>query len=356
MWIQQDMEPFWTKGEGHESSSSIWATRTMDMIAPPQLIYAIILNWNNYKDTRASILSLLHSEYINLKIILVDNGSIDDSTAKLQQEFTEVDVIYNDRNLGFAAGCNVGIRQALRQIPSAILLINNDAVVAPFSLKEAARSLFSYREVGIVGGKIVFSEDHSRVDSVGVQRVIWPLCMAKSSGTGKIDKGQFDKPREIVAVKGAFMLIKRAVFDSIGVLEEAFFLGGEDLDFCLRARNAGFKVLYEPKCLVYHRGGASHNELSSAYLYCNIFTKGLLMKRFLPPSKCRIYSFIFRAYVRLWRRARVAMKLHRLPVPLSKKIELMRRAKVAMEAALHDIAAKQGLTLSDWERWSSRHD
>ena len=314
-------------------------------------VWIVILNWNNYEDTKECLLSLKSLNYKNYQVVLVDNGSIDGSGQKLQREFPDIHTIFNKENLGFAAGCNVGIKQALRQGADAVLLINNDAILKPFSLRAAVQLLFSDRSIGIVGGKILHYHDKRKIDSVGVYRVIWPLCLAKSPGTGKFDEGQFELRREIIGVKGALMLIKRNVFETVGLLSEDFFLGGEDLDFCIRTKRAGFKMMYEPRFVAFHKVGDSHNELSPAYIYHNIISKQLLMKKYLPPYKWRIYSSIFHIYIKFYYTPRVLKRIYSSPLPPLSKVKQIQKVRAAIKAALREGIVKNNLTLKDWERW-----
>lgn len=317
-------------------------------------VFIIVLNWNNYEDTAECLLSLNNLTYENYHVVLVDNGSTDGSAQRLQREFPHVYTIINRENLGFAAGCNVGIKDSLEKGADGILLINNDAILKPLSLRTAIQSLFSSQEIGIVGGKILCFHDHRKIDSVGVHRVIWPLCLAKSSGTGKLDRGQFELPKELIAAKGALMLIKRRIFDKIGLLSEDFFLGGEDLDFCIRARKAGFKVMYEPRFVAFHKVGASHNELSPDYLYHNVLSKQVLIKRHLPLYRRKIDTLIFRIYVKYWYTPRVLERIRRLSLTPSSKVEQVQKARTAIKAALREATIKNSITLRDWERWAPR--
>src|SRR5437763_7318693 len=120
----------------------------MQMTKKPR-IYVVVLNWNNYADTQKCLESLRTATYSNLRIIVVDNGSIDGSGQRLAREYPEWPVILNDSNLGFSRGCNVGIRAALEDETCAyVLLLNNDATATPSFLEKAVEAAEADRRVG----------------------------------------------------------------------------------------------------------------------------------------------------------------------------------------------------------------
>ena len=312
----------------------------------------IILNWNNYADTKECLKSLENLTYPNYEIIVVDNGSTDGSAARLEAEFPQFKFIKNEENLGFAGGCNVGIRYSLEEDADSVLLLNNDAVLEPSSLEPAVETLFSSKEVGIVGGKIKNYFKRDRIDSVGVRRILWPIGFMRSEGTGRLDRGQFKDRAELTATSGALMLIKREVFDAVGLLPESFFLGGEDIDFCLSARERGFKVVYEPRFVAYHKVGQSHSELRPGWIYNNLLSRQLVMKRHLKPFWWRVNSLCFRLYTRYWSLRRYKRRILQGETNCTTSSKLLREIEGAVKAALRDAHVKDRITLSDLEHIS----
>jgi len=262
-------------------------------------VFIIVLNWNNYQDTAECLSSLNDLTYRNYQVVVVDNGSTDDSPYQLQKEFPTVHTIINPDNLGFAAGCNVGIKYALKQGADAVLLVNNDAILEPESLEAAVQSLFSDGRIGIVGGKLKQYYNPSYISTTGVRRIIWPIMIWRSVGNGQLDKGQYDRREKRVAVIGALMLIKREVFKAIGLLPEEYFFGCEDIDFCLQALKNGFHIIYEPRFVAYHKGGGRLRK-SPQYVYSYFLHRQVLMKRHLHPLFQGIGRGLFVLYAKYY--------------------------------------------------------
>lgn len=212
----------------------------------------IILNLNSYDVTRACLVSLRELNYPNFEITLVDNGSGDSSGERLARDFPELRCIRNDENLGFTGGNNVGIRDALGRGPDYLLLLNNDTVVAANFLSELVRVAENDARIGILNPKIYFFEPADKIWCAGGIHKPW-WSFAKMVGVHERDVGRYDQTREISFATGCALLIKSEVVRQIGPLDEVFFLGFEDLDWCVRALQAGFKAVYVPAAVVWHK-------------------------------------------------------------------------------------------------------
>jgi len=262
-------------------------------------VYIVVLNWNNYNDTKECLRSIEGNFFSNYKIVLVDNGSTDDSIKRLEREYPHIDIFLNKENVGFAAGCNVGIKHSLENRADCVLLINNDARLEPLSLYKAVQILFSNEKIGIVGGKIKKYNNPSYIETTGAKFIFWPIMYVKSIGAGKLDKGQFDKMDNRCAVSGALMLIKREVFEKVGLLPEEYFFGGEDIEFCLAARKKGFSIIYEPSFVAYHKGGGSTPKGPKS-VYFHFLHRQLLMKRNMNYFSWRISRLTLYIYMRFY--------------------------------------------------------
>jgi hypothetical protein len=221
--------------------------------ALPQ-VYVVLVNWNHPKDTLECISSLKESIYPNLKIIVVDNGSTDDSAVLLSKYEKEIILLKNADNLGFTGGNNVGMRYALTHQADYVFLLNNDTVVAKNCISELIQAAESHIEVGVVSPKILLY-DHPEV--------IWfagdtfnKYFLRKSTGHGDNIR-EFSQQREIAFSTGCAMLIKRNVLEDVGLLCEDYFAVAEDWDYCLRVAEKGYKILYAPQALVWHKVSAS---------------------------------------------------------------------------------------------------
>ena len=212
----------------------------------------IILNWNSYDLTQDCLLSLQKIDYPAFEVILVDNGSVDGSVEKLQQEFPCARFIRNDRNLGFPAGNNVAIRDALTRNPDYLLLLNNDTVVAPDFLTALVRVAESDPQTGILNPKIYYFEPSDHIwYAGGVNKPWWSF--PKHLGMQKRDNGKYNQTREVSFTTGCALLIKTEVVRRIGMLDEVYFLGFEDVDWSNRALRAGYKAVYVPASRIWHK-------------------------------------------------------------------------------------------------------
>lgn len=222
-------------------------------------VVVVILNWNGAADTAECLRSLQAQTYRSWAAVVVDNGSSDDSVAVLRAGFPSVEIVASPRNLGFAGGCNVGIRRALAGSAEWVLLLNNDTVLDPRCLEELLDS--SPALPGVLAPAIYYHDAPERLWSGGARQG-WGLPFELKAE---------DLRRESVAadyVTGCAMLVHRRVFEEIGLLDERFFMYYEDLDFCLRARRAGFGIVVKPRARLWHKVGSSlrHDAPRERYL------------------------------------------------------------------------------------------
>ncbi|MDD5449165.1 MAG: glycosyltransferase family 2 protein [Candidatus Omnitrophica bacterium] len=207
----------------------------------------IILNFNQEADTSECILSLKRMNYKNYRIILVDNGSTDGSGDRLKKRFNEADYIKSDVNLGFAGGCNLGIKSSFAAAAAGhVLLLNNDTVAGENLLTSLLKIANSENAIGILGAVNYY---YSRPEKVhmAAHRFLW------WSGIQGIKTGVKKEFEEVQSVSACCMLIKKEVIERIGLLDERFFIYYEDSDFCLRAGRAGFKVAAVRDAKVWHK-------------------------------------------------------------------------------------------------------
>lgn len=206
--------------------------------------FIIILSFNGGKDIIECLKSLKRK---TAEVAVVDNRSTDNSVELIRKNFPRVKIIENKKNLGFARGCNVGIRYALKQGAGSVVLLNPDTVVEKRFLRSFLKPLLKNR-ADIVAPVIKFKRAGEWVYDLG-GKVNWWLGRPKHLESNK--KG--DRKQEVDYVSGCAMLVKQPVFEKIGFLDEKFFLYFEDVDFCLRAKKAGFKIAVEPKSVVVHK-------------------------------------------------------------------------------------------------------
>ncbi|MDF1497840.1 MAG: glycosyltransferase family 2 protein [Patescibacteria group bacterium] len=240
-------------------------------------VYIIVLNWNGKKDTLECLESLKNIDYKNYKIIVVDNNSQDGSVSEIKKKYFKTIVIENENNLGFAGGNNIGIKYATENKADYILLLNNDTTVEKIFLNELVKVGDSDKNIGLVGSKIYFYDEPNRIWFAG-GKVNWLKNGGTHIGLDIIDNGQFDKKKEVDYLTGCCLLIKRELIEKIGALSEDYFLYYEDTDYSLRAQNAGYKCVYVPDSIIYHKISRSTKPGSSSYIYYHT-RNGLVMAK-----------------------------------------------------------------------------
>ncbi len=222
-------------------------------------VLIVVLNWNGIKDTEKCLPSLLSQTYENFDIVVVDNGSTNDSLKRLrliEEKEPKITVLANKKNLGFDGGVNTGIRYGLEKKYDAIALFNNDAVADKHWLEELVETL-SGKKVGIATGLLLHA-DGKTIDSSGDWYSTWGLAYPRNRGhkTEAAPEGG-----EVFGASGGASLYKSAIFKEIGLFDESFFAYYEDVDISFRAQLAGWKVVYNPKALAYHKQGSTAKKI-----------------------------------------------------------------------------------------------
>ncbi|MGF7119232.1 glycosyltransferase family 2 protein [Methanobacterium oryzae] len=300
----------------------------------------ITLNWNGWQDTIECLESLYKIDYPNYDVILVDNGSKDDSLDKIKEycagkinvkseffeysmenkpikiaEFHKEDLtseflfekeikdaplnkrlflIKNDINYGFAEGNNIAIEFAqLHLNPDYFLLLNNDTVVDKNFLKELIKTAESSEIIGAVGPKIYYYDFNGRKDVISFagQKVNLYTSSGKRFALNEVDIGQRDSIEETDYVEGSCLLVKEEVIEKIGMLDAKFFAYWEETDFCIRIKNSGYNLMYVPSSKIWHKVSISRpNKIKAYYLTRNRF---IFMKKHAKPIEYSTFLLVF---------------------------------------------------------------
>jgi GT2 family glycosyltransferase len=215
------------------------------------LIACVIVNWNGWRDTVACLGSLRSLEYSNLFTVVVDNGSSDASICRIREAYPEVCLIENGRNAGFAGGNNAGIREAMCHNAEYIWLLNNDTEPAPGVLREMVSMAEADPELGAVGSVLFYSSAPQTVQAWGGGWInLWYGHSRHATDPPKPS----DKLDYLTA---ASMLVRRKVFEQVGLMDDRFFLYWEDAELCYRLRRGGWKLGVAARGTVLHKVNAS---------------------------------------------------------------------------------------------------
>lgn len=220
-------------------------------------VYIIILNWNGRDDTLECLSSIAKIDYPNFLVIVVDNGSADDSVPKIRAAFPNIEVIETGKNLGFAGGNNVGIKRALELDTDYVMLLNNDTVVDPGILDAFVAAAKQFPDAGAFSGKIYFHAEPNRISYAGAQ---WNPAATRFEqiGEGMRDDGvTFSMACETAYACGCAFFIPAGRLREIGLLDEDFFLYFEETDWCYRAKEAGHSSIFVPEAKLWHKVSVS---------------------------------------------------------------------------------------------------
>ena len=216
------------------------------------LVYIIVLTWNGKKDTIECLNSLRRVKYPNFKVLVVDNASSDGTEETIKLEFDTIEYIKNKENLRFAGGNNVGIEYSLCRNADYILLLNNDTIVDEYFLNELIITAESDPQIGMVGPKIYYYSERNRIWYAG-GRIDWGKGWISHNGIRELDNKKFYKQQDTDYISGCCILVKTEVIRKVGMLDTSFYIYGEDVDWCIRAVRAGYRLIFEPKAKIWHK-------------------------------------------------------------------------------------------------------
>ena len=233
-------------------------------MSPLPSVSVIIVNYNGERIIQHCLASVLQSDYPHFEVLVIDNCSSDNSLRQIEPYRTDlrVKLIVNERNLGFAEGCNQGARNASGRY---LFFLNNDTEVTKDAISRLVSLLALNPLAGAAQSKLLLLNDRSRLDSAGdtVSTIGWPTPLGKY----EIDLGQFDSGREVFSGRGAALMVPKAVFEEVGGFDSDYFMYYEDVDLSWRIRLRGYLIAFAPQSIVYHLAGSGRSGKFSESLY-----------------------------------------------------------------------------------------
>ena len=255
-------------------------------------ITGIILNWNGAQDTLACLESLTDVSYPHFAILVVDNGSTDDSVKVIQTAFPDIELVETGENLGFAGGNNVGLRHALAMNTDYALLLNNDTVVDPDFIEQLVTVVQENDRIGVVGPTIYYHSHPNTIWSAG-GAIDWRRGWTWMVGLDEKDKGQFGTtPRPVDFVTGCALMISRRALESAGLLDERFFMYYEETEWCVRVARAGFEIRHVPTARIWHKIAPQAQAVSPFVHYYMTRNRLLFLKATNAGLMPRLYTLI----------------------------------------------------------------
>lgn len=258
--------------------------------APPVVV--IILTLNQKEETLACLASFRSVRYPNFRIVLVDNASTDGTADVVAASFPAVQLVRSAVNAGVAGGRNLGLAHAAQQFPyDYALYIDNDTVVDAGFLDPLVEALEQDPRAGIAAPKLLMMGRDKVLDSAGGSQINFWTAQTNRRGYGQLDRGQYDGPEVAPCVPAGIALARRSVLEACGGFDSAFHpYGPEDLDFSLRARDAGFSFRYVPASIVYHKGNKTG---FGGYTPDYALIKGRNLRRFMARHATRAQRAFF---------------------------------------------------------------
>ena len=217
------------------------------------LVFTVLVNWNQADETQACIGTLLAAGVPPHSIIVVDNGSDDNSLASLRAHLdNRVQLLESKINLGFAGGTNLGIRAALTRNARWVMLMNNDTRVAPTFYTELLSAAKMHPDYALLSPLILYFDKPNSIWSLG-DRLIPGTLITRSLQRNRPSSQDLADFIPVDFLNACCLLIQREVFERIGLLDTAYFMYSEDVDFCWRARRAGFRLACVTKARIWHK-------------------------------------------------------------------------------------------------------
>jgi GT2 family glycosyltransferase len=219
-------------------------------------VAVIVLTWNGLGDLVRCLESFGIVDYPNYEIVVVDNASQDDTVATVRARFPQVTLLVNAENLGYVGGNNVGLRYALDHGADYAFILNNDTKMTPTVLRELVEVMESDPRIAIAGAKNLLME-HPEYTWGKYGRLTWGPMLVSTVGRFERDRPEVPPRKDVAWVIGNGCLMRRAALERVGLFDEAFFQVNEDVDWAMRARTLGYRVVYVDTAAIYHRGAGS---------------------------------------------------------------------------------------------------
>jgi GT2 family glycosyltransferase len=256
------------------------------------LVAVVTLNWNGAAFLRECVDSVLASDYASFYVIVVDNGSTDNSCALLDDLYAgnpAVKVLKNKANLGYSRGMNVGLDYGFKNLGADhCLVMNNDTRLDRQAIAALVRVAEVQPQTGFVTGKVYYYDQPGTFQTVG-KNSHPVLVNGGHIGKGEKDEGQYDKDRELAFCDDIFWLVSRKVYEATGGYDPEFFLQAEDFDWQLRAKNAGFKIMYAHKAKLWHKESMAIGKKSPQKAYYDARNPTIAVINNCDPEVVRKY-------------------------------------------------------------------
>ena len=236
----------------------------MNIKSQQPMVSIVSVNYDQPEVTCEMLASLEKVTYSNFETLIVDNASPTKSPNIIKEKYPEIQLIISKKNLGFAGGNNIALKQAKGDY---VLLLNNDTEVKPDFLESLVELMESDKKIGIVSSKILYFYEDNVIQYAGASPINPITSRGSHYGYKEIDNGQLDEVTETAYPHGACMMIRKSVLEELGLLYEGYFLYYEELDFAERVKRAGYKIYFQPNSSILHKESISTGKNSPLKTY-----------------------------------------------------------------------------------------
>jgi GT2 family glycosyltransferase len=254
------------------------------------LLFVIVLSNNRPDDTLACMESLHQSDYPNMKIILLDNLSTDDSVDVVHRKYPDVEIICLKENLGYAGNNNIGIKAAIDHGAEWVLVLNDDTILDPSCLSMLVEVGESDKAIGILGPMVYHYDEPQVIQSAG--GVLGKYWLGTHLGKDEADSGQFENVHKVEWISGCAILVRRALIEQVGMLDPRYFLYWEETEWCIRAGKAGWQIYHVPQAKLWHKGVQRAYQPKPYITYYVTRNRLFTLARHKAPLTARLIAFI----------------------------------------------------------------
>ena len=231
----------------------------------------IIPHWNNVDILSDCLESISSIKLSNFEIIIVDNASSDNSVDWIKSNYPKVNLIENDKNYGYAGGCNIGAKHAEGD---KLIFLNNDTVLDPDCISHMLKSINANPNMAVVQPKVLNYFDKTLFDYAGgagghMDIYCFPIARGRIFAKQEYDNGQYDNREKCFWASGTCLMIRNKLFHKAGGFDDAFFAHMEEIDLCWKVQSMGYEVWAEPKAVIHHKNGLTLPMYSHKKYYLN---------------------------------------------------------------------------------------
>ena len=253
------------------------------------LLFVIMLSNTRQEDTYACLYSLLKSDYKNFRIILLEDAILTHAIKALRKDFPQVQVIPLTENFGYAGNNNIGIQSALEQGAVWMLILNNDTILDASCLSSLVQAAERDASIGILGPMVYHFDEPDIIQSAG--GILGRNWRDIHLGVNERDRGQFKTIRQVDWISGCAILVRSTMVQQVGMLDPDYFLYWEELEWCIRANRAGWKVVHVPYAKLWHKGVKRNYEPKPYVTYYMTRNHLFTLAKHKAPFLVRIYTY-----------------------------------------------------------------